>query len=324
MKLTTLTLISLFITAGASANSYITLNPTDNIAYGNAAGRRIVTTVSATSSPGWKKYSDFMNNGDKFIWTNPGNESVFLFNGNTSRAEKMVNFADPVGTKYSFSLGACTTGATLAQKGLRMTTAAGVAQNVVRLTFSAKCFDGGVGEAWFAPQVGLVKWVEQSIVGPVTFEMTDGKIASRTFGVVPATALKSSASFPVTEVAVNAGVVNGGATLNLTNTSNVDMVLHFTSGQEFEISLIDANNQVVNTWSKNIRFIQGGHDVVIAAGKTKSFGGTLELLTFDGKPLAVGDYTLRIEMKHSNVLIGLTSTTSVVRAETMVMAVRGN
>ncbi len=36
---------------------------------------------------------------------------------------------------------------------------------------SPQLADAGVVDAWFAPGVGLVKWVEQSIVGPQTFEL---------------------------------------------------------------------------------------------------------------------------------------------------------
>lgn len=304
---------SLVVTAPAFANTYLNLTPQDNTAFGNAAGSRVNLTVTAAKNAGWVNYSEFLGEGEKAIWTSASNETVYVFNPVKNVAEKFVNFADRVGSKYVFSVGDCMTGGTLAQKQISLTTPAGTFSNVVRMTFANKCYDGGTMEAWFAPGVGVIKWTEQTKGGPQSYELTDGKVAGKVFGKVPVqTALKVTPAFPKTQFALGTQEA-AAANLTLTNSANQNMVLHFASGQEFEISLIDANRKVLNTWSARVRFMQGIHDVTLAAGKSRSFGGTLALQNLNGQALVAGQYTLRIEMKHANVAVaGVTQTMPII------------
>lgn len=296
-----LALVSLFAVATtASANTYLNLKPTDSAVYMNGNGQMTYLSLTASNVTGWIKYSEFLGSGERFVWTSPANEAVYLFNQEKRSSEKLVNFADPVGTRYSFTLGACTNGGTLAQKGISMNTAAGTFNNVIRMTFSNNCADAGTGEAWFAPQVGVIKWSTQSIIGPVTQELAGAKVGSKTYGIAALqSAMKLSPSFSASHVVLNGTTQQASANIKVTNTGNHDMTLHFASGQEFEISLIDRNHQVLNTWGARVRFIQGEHNVVIAAGKSQDFGGALDLQNLDGNQLSAGQYTLRIELKTS-------------------------
>ncbi|MET3134352.1 hypothetical protein AAKU55_004648 [Oxalobacteraceae bacterium GrIS 1.11] len=315
--ITTSTLLSLLIAGAASANTYIKLKPADSLVYGNAAGRTVSVGVTAAGTPGWNKYSAFLGAGERWIWSSPNDESVYLFDETRGSTEKMVNFADPVGSRYAFTLGMCTNSGTLAQKGLLLSTAAGTFRDVVKMTFSGQCADGGLMEAWFAPQVGVIKWSEQSFVGPVALELVDGKVGGQIYGSsTPQTALKMRASFPQSRFIFGDTAAQAGVTLELRNASTEDLTLHFNSGQEFEITLLDAANRAVNNWSAKIRFIQGLHDVTIAAGKSHSFGAALDMRKLDGGTLPVGSYTLRIEMKDSAV--GNTTLPSGIRAEARV------
>lgn len=295
------TLISLAATSTASANTYLNLNTTDNATFANGKGQNVNLSITPATL-GWNKYSDFLGTGARKVWAQEGSESVYVLNETTNTAEKLVNFADPVGTGYSFSFATCNTGATLAQKGLTLATPVGTYKDVVRLSFNAKCADGGLLEAWFAPKVGVIKWSSQTIMGANTFELNGGKIAGQTLGLQ--SALKATASFPKTVFLLGSTAEQAAASINITNTSNQNLVLHFTSGQEFEISLLNSNNQVLNTWGSRIRFVQGNHDVTIAPGQSKSFGASLGLQYVSGTPLASGNYTLRVEMKAASYALG--------------------
>jgi hypothetical protein len=307
MKSNNIALLSLFclasaVSANASANSYLTATATDSATFANGKGTSINVSVSPTTTAGWNKYSDFLGTGARKVWTTSVNESVYLFNEANNTAEKMVDFADPVGTKYTFALGSCTKGGMLAQKGLTMATPVGTYKDVVRISFDAKCADGGLIEAWFAPQAGLIKWSSQTLLGPNNFELNNGKIAGQTLGLQ--SALKANLNIPKTAFNLGATAEMAAASIILSNTSNQNMVLHFNSGQEFEISLLNSNNQVLNTWSAAVRFVQGTHDVTIAPGESKSFGGNLALRYVSGTALASDIYNLRIELKAASYAIG--------------------
>ena len=309
---------SLVVTAPALANTYLNLTPLDNAAYVNAAGSRVNLTVTAAKNAGWVTYSEFLGEGEKAIWTSASNEIVYVFNPAKNVAEKFVNFADRVGSKYVFNIGACMTGGTLAQKHMTLSTPAGTFNHVVRMTFSNKCYDGGTMEAWFAPGVGVIKWTEQTKAGPQSYELTDGKVAGKVFGKVNVqTALKVTPAFPKSRFVLGTQE-EVAANLTLTNSANQEMVLRFDSGQEFEISLLDANRQVLNTWGARVRFIQGTHEVSLAAGKRRSFGGTLALQNLNGQALQAGQYTLRIEMKHSTVAVAGVAQSMPIMAESII------
>jgi hypothetical protein len=321
-------LISLFaVTATthttASANTYINLSPADSAVYLNGHGQMTDLTLTPSNAAGWTQYSEFLGAGERFVWTSASSEAVYLFNDSRSVAEKLVNFADPVGTNYSFNLGTCTKGGKLAQKGLSMNTAVGTFNNVMRMTFTNTCADGGTLEAWFAPQVGVIKWSNQTLLGPVNQELAGGKMGGKMFGITALqSAMKLTPSFSASRVVMNGTAKQATANIQVANNGTQDMVLHFASGQEFEISLIDSANQVVNTWGARVRFLQGAHDVVIGAGKSQGFGGVLALQNLNGNALAAGQYTLRVELKSSTVASNGVSMPTAVRFDSLMTLVR--
>lgn len=298
MKLRTImSLGALLIASTASANSYINFTAADITYFSNASGQRTSMALTATGNRGWNKYSQFLGAGERWVWTDANTEAVYLFNDTTKVAEKMVDFSDPIGKMTKFNLDKCTSNGMISQKGLILKTSAGTFTNVVRMTFSGNCADSGVREAYFAPKIGVIKWATQSIMGPVSYEITDGVMSGKPFGATPSTAIKVAATFTQTVFNVGSTPLEAGASLDVTNVSSKAVVLNFANGQEFEISLLDKNNRVLNTWGANKRFTQAERDVTIEAGKSRSFGGTITLQDLGGTPLATGQYKLRIELK---------------------------
>ncbi|MCS6884010.1 MAG: hypothetical protein RMM17_10950 [Acidobacteriota bacterium] len=53
---------------------------------------------------------------------------------------------------------------------------AGKFENCLLLEFENNCLDAGVLKQWFAPGVGLVKQLEDSIAGPVAVELTSAVV----------------------------------------------------------------------------------------------------------------------------------------------------
>jgi hypothetical protein len=64
--------------------------------------------------------------------------------------------------------------ASVASRGEAVETPAGTFENCIRIEyFDGGCADAGVGVEWFAPEVGLVKWEQQSIAGPVVLVLAE-------------------------------------------------------------------------------------------------------------------------------------------------------
>ncbi len=279
-----------------SANSYLAWSAQDHAVFTSTHGAEHDVQVLDAYGDGWQKFSRFLGHSERWVWTRADSEVIYVYNGERRANEKLVSFADPVGKRYSVALDSCTHAATLAEKNLNLTTTAGTFRQVIRMEFSGNCADAGIKQAWFAPEVGVVQWEEQSIMGPVVHVFARGAVAGKPY---PVPALQLVADLPRSHLVLPTdGRINAGLTLR--NNSNSDLRLRFGSGQEFEISLLTLSGEVLTSWGANKRFVQGEHEVLIKAGASHYFGGELELQSLSTEALDVGTYLLRVELKGSH------------------------
>ena len=256
--------------------------------------------VLDTDGPNWKLFSDFLGQGETWVWTDASSEDVLFYNEDLNRTYRLANFSASVGTRWNHRFGACNTSATIGARGETVSTLAGSFANAIRLDFSSSCADAGIGSAWFAKGVGLVKWNEQSIAGPRETSLIEADIAGVRYGATntaDTNGLEIKASFPGPRVLANV-TPSVPVQLELTNNGSTPIEMHFNSSQMFEITIHDAQGEQVNAWSATRRFIQMMQTVQIAPGATQVFGGEIDLISLQtNAPLEVGSYTLRIELR---------------------------
>lgn len=84
------------------------------------------------------------------------------------------------------------------------------------------------------------------------------------------------------------------AALTIVNHTSRNLVYHFGSGQQFDITLANAQGEIVSLWSRDKFFIQIATQITIPPGGAQRFGGTIDLLDDKGQPLQPGGYTLAI------------------------------
>lgn len=65
---------------------------------------------------------------------------------------------------------------TLISKNERVSVPAGRFENCVKFNFSCPVMDAGLFSEWFAPGIGCIKRITQTIAGPRTYELKDYKI----------------------------------------------------------------------------------------------------------------------------------------------------
>ncbi|MBD8526105.1 BsuPI-related putative proteinase inhibitor [Pseudomarimonas arenosa] len=292
------------VSGAAVAGDYLPMSGAD-VARFSTAAQTVASheaRVLGTEGSNWKLLSDFLGLGETWVWTAAGDEDVWIFNANQNRSYRMANFDAAVGTRWSLRLGPCNNSAKLAQRGETISTQAGSFANTTRLDFTSSCADAGVGSAWFAPGVGLVKWSEASIAGPREFSLMEAEIGGQHYGATSSATvgLELTARFPGPRVLSNV-TPSVPVYLELTNASEAPIDLHFGSSQHFEISLLSAEGDVLNTWGANRRFAQFMNTLSIAPGASEVFGGEIDLVSLEnGQALDVGTYTLRIEIKGHN------------------------
>jgi len=246
----------------------------------------------------WKQVSNYL--GKEVMWLKTSANSISTLS-QQSRSVKLVNFNDPIGTRYSVNLDSCTQSAILAGQVQSMTTLAANFDSVVRVEFDGYCNDAGLVSAWFSPEAGLIKWTEQTIAGTVDYELEYAKLAGMNYPAYEG--IEVSANFPAEPIMLNE-TDSVEAYITLSNQTSEPIELTFNSGQLFDIYLYDSNDKLVNQWSSGRMFTQAFQTIILESGQNKRFGDSLELKDLDGNQLDIGSYKLKIEVKTSTKASG--------------------
>lgn len=272
-----------------------------NIRFGSEEDVRITQT-----SGGWRLYTRFANMPNMWVWTSATSENVYLWNPQAGTYELLANFAASVGATSRINIGCNAGSVRVAEKGLQVTTAAGTFSDCVRLSFSGGgCSDAGLLNAWFAKGIGLVKWEEKNIAGPVSSELVAGNIGGVAYPAAPAAALDVGATLSEYEAYINLMPSVGGprppktveAYITVENRSGSDISFTFNSGQSFEVRVVNSSGTTVSRWSRGRFFTQAIRQVTLKSGERWQYGGPVELTTDAGAPLPQGSYTVVVELK---------------------------
>ncbi|MCO7222964.1 BsuPI-related putative proteinase inhibitor [Pleionea sp. CnH1-48] len=274
------------------ANDYVTMQTSDVANFTSNRGNNIAVEISDEIGTSWKKYSNFLNHGERWVWASESSNRVYTLN--ESDVELFADFDAEPGATFDINWGACVRQVVIEQKGLSVTVKAGTFNDVVLMSFAGNCRDKGLTYAYFAPQVGVIEWEEMSIAGNIQYKMNSAEIAQVSYPQITGLTVATNISH---EHVIYNSVDTIAANLTLTNHNSEDMALTFPSGQTFEIEIIDANDNVVSRWSRGKAFIQAFQSSTIKAGESATFGGNIELSDDNGQALESGNYRVRISIK---------------------------
>ena len=291
----TLGLSTVLLSGTAAANNFVMTSPADYRSYKSSQGEVVSVGIIETMGANWKQYSSFFGQQNQWLWVSNNGNQVYWLN-ESQELEMLLDSSDPVGTEYQVNIDGCTDKAVLSNKEASLLSAAGDFNDLVKLDFSGYCFDAGLKSAWFSPEVGLVKWTQDSVLGVVEFELEHAKVEGMT--LPNQSGIELSAQFPIETVMLNQQK-SVEASITLANHSSQTLTLDFTSGQTFEIYLYDDQDKLVTLWSSDRMFTQALHSMEIKPGEAERFGGELELKDLDGQPLDIGSYKIKIEIKGS-------------------------
>jgi hypothetical protein len=252
----------------------------------------------------WMHYTNFAGLGSLWVQTNPGNEQVFIRPTKMAQKQLFIDFNEPEGTIAHVQIDPCNKGSVqIISKKEQLSIPAGEFKNVIQLAFETSCADSGVIYAWFAPGTGFIKWESLSISGPVSTEMIQGTIGKNTYPQ----GLLISAFFPDPSVIIDMEPPvdpdrppdTVSAYLIITNNTGRDLTYKFSSGQIFEIKLVDSDGNIISQWSRGRAFTEAIQTLILKQGESWKFGGKIELTTDEGDVIPARDYTLIIEMTSS-------------------------
>lgn len=155
-------------------------------------------------------------------------------------------------------------GQTLAARGAH-DGPAGPFQNVLDIRYRVLlCADAGTLSEQFAENIGMVRRVTSTFIGPRQFDLTYARVGNSEIDSQP------KAAFSVS-VQADPKAPNLVATLRLfTKPSTASVKLQFPTAQEFEAVLRDESGKEVWKWSDGRAFAQALHEIVIPSGWSQS------------------------------------------------------
>jgi len=287
----------------APASQYVAWSAGDNATYRDMITGSRIRAEAAQGGRLWVHYTNFAGLGPLWINSSGRSERVYV-QGTERRTQLFADFGAPLGTSTPLDLGPCNRGAAILASRDTLTVPAGAFADVVRVDFETSCADAGVTSAWFAPGVGPIQWTAVTIAGPSTYQMISASIGGIPFPRHSGVALHAEFPEPIVWIDMMpvtpkpARIVN--VYLTIQNNTTEELTYSFTTGQHFEIEVVNAAGQVVARWSRDKAFTQAFNDVTIAPGAGRRFGGSLKLAYDDERPLAQGQYTLRIYLTNEN------------------------
>jgi hypothetical protein len=125
---------------------------------------------------------------------------------------------------------------------------AGIFNNCIRILWDNPCKDAGIIEEVFAPNVGLIKRVENRIFGTFSYELVYANINGMTYGNA-SVSLNIGAS---PEFIFEKNLIN----IELKNNTNKELNLTFPTTQIFDIILENEQGEEVYKWSSGQQFLQ--------------------------------------------------------------------
>ena len=182
----------------------------------------------------------------------------------TKSTRPFLALHSPIGQRFEANVDECHRSATVQSRTATLSlAAAGEFSNVLRLNYSdTLCADAGVETDFFLPDIGLVKRIETSIAGPVTFELAYARVNGFITLAQPEISFALATPSPIVEGA------RIFARMTVRNGAPAPLRLFFASGQKFNLVLTDASTgQVVYNWASDKFFTQATETVFVEQEK---------------------------------------------------------
>ncbi len=167
------------------------------------------------------------------------------------------------------------------EKGFTFSSPAGNFTNCIRILWDTPCYDAGILEEVFAPNVGLIRRVVNSLFGPLSYELIYASVDGVIYGELSYSF--SGGVFP--------GLVKGENIINFEfkNNSSKEIVLTFPTSQTYDFILQNQNGDILYRWSEGKSFLE-----VITAKTIPPLGKWEEVIKVSFPEVDQGIYNLKI------------------------------
>ncbi|MBL8229718.1 MAG: hypothetical protein JNL98_14610 [Bryobacterales bacterium] len=203
-----------------------------------------------------------------------------------ARAEKTwAAFGAATGEAWRTEANDCNSTAVITSRTAEVKLPAGDFNNALRIAYSfTRCADAGLTTETFLPSIGLAERRELSIAGERVYSLVYARVGD----TVQVAGREWGFGVALNEVTFRPGE-SMQVRMTLRNTKARPVKLVFPSGQDYDIVIRDARNQVVYTWSATRSFIAVIREVEIRG--EKNWLARVNIGPAEGN-LPPGEYTL--------------------------------
>ena len=215
--------------------------------------------------------------------------ALWHYDPQTRQERRWYAFQTAEGQGYETSIDPCSPAARVSSRAFRYQGPLGSFDNALQIAYPpGGCADAGLTEEIFAPNIGLLRRSETTIGGPRTFELVYARIGNATeyAGAQAAFALALDRIVYATNQ-----ISQMTARLTLRNTTSEPLVLHFSSGQIYDLAIRNERSDTLLRWSEDKGFTQALQDITVAPGTEKNFVILMPLSGRGGAPLPQGSYS---------------------------------
>lgn len=178
------------------------------------------------------------------------NGDLRWFQEDQDKTELLTRFAG----SYPTQLGSCLQNAHVSEElvdwGQR-----GKSLSALKIQYEGGCPDNAITEELYVANLGLVRRVVSTFIGPVTYDLVEAKVGNLIYA--SQTGALFDISLPSQTLRSELGEARTRITMRLSSRNGEPIPLRFSTGQQFDIKVFNRVGELVWQWSKDRVFIDG-------------------------------------------------------------------
>ena len=177
-------------------------------------------------------------------------EGAIVMYDRASNAEKpWLALAAPTGSSFATAIDQCSSRGLIEARDAEVKIPAGEFAEAVQVGFRGNCADAGFTQQFYVAGVGMISHEETSFAGPRRWELVYYRAGQRNG---TGRELSFTVALDATRYAPGS---TAGVRLTLRSTNPEPLSLEYSSGQTYDIKIVDESGKVVYTWSADKLFI---------------------------------------------------------------------
>jgi hypothetical protein len=259
----------------AQTTAYFPLEPGNVWMYRAAASAQPETTFRTISVDGVETLNGLeyfrVHYFGRTVYLRPNEEEdIVSLNRQTNAEEPWLALTGEEGSTFETHIDQCATTGRIESQSTEVVTPAGEFFDAVQVSYQGTCADAGTTKEYYAYGTGLAAHEETTLAGPRLYELVYFRSGSTNV-------TGSEVSFTI---ALDSARYVSGSTMNvrltLRNTHTDPLLLHFPSGQSFDLKIFDAAGNTVYVWSADKMFPAVIRDEQIGPGE-RTYGFAVPL-----------------------------------------------